>query len=98
MRAQSFGCKTIPTEIGLLTKLTELRENNADLIVGSILNTVGNLTKLQYLNFGSNKLTGTIASSLGGLTKLTLLYFGENIVAGLIEILANFSLLQLYLS
>jgi hypothetical protein len=56
---------TIPSEIGLLTKLTYLSLENAEL-TGTIPTTIGELTELEYLSFSSNSaLMGAIPSSIG---------------------------------
>lgn len=68
----AFMTGSIPTTIGLLTKLTELR-----LFItghtGTIPTEIGLNTRLEQLVFGSNKLSGTVPSTIGNLSALKLL-------------------------
>jgi hypothetical protein len=68
---------TIPTEIGLLTRLSLiwLRENQ---VSGTIPSTLGNLKQLVHLSMHKNQLSGTIPSTLGHLTGLTYLSLFNN--------------------
>ena len=68
---------TIPTEIGLLTRLSLiwLRENQ---VSGTIPSTLGNLKQLVHLSMHKNQLSGTIPSTLGQLTGLTYLSLFNN--------------------
>jgi Leucine-rich repeat (LRR) protein len=73
---------TIPSEIGLLTKLTYLSLENAEL-TGTIPTTIGELTELEYLSFSSNSaLMGAIPSSIGDLVRLTYLSFAKSGLTG----------------
>ena len=67
---------TIPSEIGLLTKLTYLSLENSGL-TGSIPESIGSLTELRHLSFRFNAaLMGSIPSTIGNLVLLTKLDFG----------------------
>jgi hypothetical protein len=72
---------TIPSEIGLLSKLTRLALNS---VTGTIPSEVGLLTKLTYLDLWRNSLTGTIPSEVGLLTKLNVLDLSINSLTGTI--------------
>ncbi len=50
--------------------------------LGTIPSTIGQLTKLTYLEFGNNKLTGTIPTSIGLLSSLRTLYLFFNSLNG----------------
>jgi hypothetical protein len=85
---------SIPTEIGLLTKLTflDLRSNG---LIGSIPSSIGNLSKLTFLELYSNDLNGTIPTSIGYLSQLTYLNLYNNAVTGAIPSeLGNLTSLQ----
>ena len=77
----NWGARTIPSEIGLLTQLTQLALNNFQM-TGTIPSTLSNLTKLTSLDMSSNKLKGTIPSSLSSLTQLQTLYIYHNLLTG----------------
>jgi Leucine-rich repeat (LRR) protein len=58
---------TVPSELGLLTALTELQlDNNA--FTGTVPSELGLLTALTYLTLDNNAFTGTVPSELGSLT------------------------------
>ena len=76
----------IPTELGNLTKLTELFLGN-NYITGSIPAQFGSLTKLQTLILRNNRLTGTIPTEINNLApsqggSLTTLYICYNFLTG----------------
>jgi hypothetical protein len=54
---------SIPTEIGLMTTLTQLNLN-FNFITGTIPTETGQLSSLHYLDLSSNSLTGPVPSSL----------------------------------
>lgn len=68
---------TLPSEIGLMTKLTylDLADN---LLYGSIPSSLISLTQLEHLDLHSNLLDGGIPSMLGMMTRLTWLDFSYN--------------------
>ena len=72
---------SLPTQVGLLTKLTmlQVRLNQFD---GSIPTHIGRLLELNELDVQGNALTGTIPSEIGGVTLLRKLYVEENILGG----------------
>ncbi|MFC1481593.1 FG-GAP-like repeat-containing protein [Candidatus Neomarinimicrobiota bacterium] len=72
---------TIPTTIGNLTGLTNLRLLNNSL-AGTIPDTIGNLTNLTHLYLYDNQLSGTIPVSIGNLTSLESLYLYQNLLSG----------------
>ncbi|KAI2499236.1 hypothetical protein MHU86_15277 [Fragilaria crotonensis] len=75
------GARTIPSEIGLLTQLTELIIFDFQL-TGTIPSTLSNLPMLTYLTISGNKLNGTIPSSLASLSQLRQLDFSDNLLTG----------------
>ena len=74
---------TIPSELGNLSKLTDLTlwENN---LTGTIPSELGNLSELYWLDIHDNGLTGTIPSELGNLSELSVLNLGHNNLTGTI--------------
>ena len=76
-----WGARTIPSEIGLLTQLTELELSYFQL-TGTIPSTLPNLTKLTILRMSENKLNGTIPSSLSRLLQLKQLDLNGNLLTG----------------
>ena len=56
-----------------------LSEHN---LVGTLPDSIGNLTSLQSLNLHTNQLSGPIPESLGNLTNLTVLHLYENAFTG----------------
>ena len=68
---------TLPTEIGDLAELTDLRINSNKL-TGELPETLFELTKLQKLYFQNDDLTGELSASLSNLTDLTELYLDRN--------------------
>ena len=68
---------TIPSEVGLLTQLTEIWLDSNQLLSGTIPSQLGLLTQLTLLWLCSNQLSGTIPSQLGLLTKLTALWLSD---------------------
>jgi hypothetical protein len=83
----------IPSDIGLLTALTDLvLITNA--LTGSIPGTISRLTNLINLNLEQNKLTGSIPSRMSALTKLTRLSIFDNALIGSIPNILLMSSLQ----
>jgi Leucine-rich repeat (LRR) protein len=74
---------TIPTEMGLLTQLTQLDLRQMNL-AGRIPSTLGKLTQLVHLTLANNQLTGTIPTTLGSLTQLSRISFFLNQLSGTI--------------
>ncbi len=73
----------MPTELGNLTKLKELRlERNQ--LSGTIPTELGNLAELRHLVFYVNQLSGTIPAELGNLTNLVWFYLNKNNLSGTI--------------
>ena len=72
---------TIPTELGLLTQLTQL-QLYYNLYAGTIPSEIGLLTLLTELSFWQSGLSGTIPSSLGNLLQLSYLDFSESKFTG----------------
>jgi Leucine rich repeat len=75
--------QSIPTEIGLLTQLTDLTLG-ANGLMGTIPSSLGLLTQLTGLSLNGNGLIGSIPSSLGNLIQLTSLDFFNNELTGTI--------------
>ena len=75
---------TLPNGIGLLTQLTSLTiygtpdEFLPAQLTGSIPSSIGNLFRLQNLNFNKNAFVGTIPESVGRLSSLTTLDLSSN--------------------
>jgi Leucine-rich repeat (LRR) protein len=88
----------IPSQLGLLTKLTYL-SLSWNSLTGTIPSEVGLLTKLTYLNLSFNSLTGTIPSQVGLLSNLTELSLSSNSLRGTIpsEVGLMWNLSELYL-
>ena len=69
---------SIPSQIGLLTKLTALTlDDNLDL-KGPIPTELGLLTKLTYIHISHNQLSGPIPTELGLLTELKVMNLSYN--------------------
>ena len=73
----------LPSEIGDLTSLEELRLNGNNL-TGAIPSAIGNLTSLQGLSLSANSLSGAIPSAIGNLTNLRQLFLSSNSLSGAI--------------
>eukprot|EP00797_Seminavis_robusta_P011571 Sro187_g080991.2 (558) ;mRNA; r:67675-69602 len=71
----------IPTEIGLLTKLTELQTFNTELS-GEIPTELGLLSDLRELGLGGTGICGTVPTELGNLGCLTSLFMVMTQVTG----------------
>lgn len=68
---KSLNCVgTLPTELGLLTAMTELKiyQNS---VYGTLPSELGQLTMISKFIFSDNALTGTIPSELGRLTLIS---------------------------
>jgi Leucine-rich repeat (LRR) protein len=74
---------TLPSEIGLMTKLTSL-ELSGNLLVGSLPSEIGKLTDLSALLLDSNKISGSIPTEFGSLNGLFSLYLNDNRIKGTI--------------
>eukprot|EP00959_Pyramimonas_sp_CCMP1952_P295587 6182465-Pyramimonas_sp.AAC.2 len=74
---------TLPTEIGLLTKLTSF-EMFGNLLESTIPTEFGLCTDLTKLGLGRNQLIGALPTELGRLTKLTELALSTNQLNGTI--------------
>uniref|UniRef100_A0A7S4S5M4 Uncharacterized protein n=1 Tax=Ditylum brightwellii TaxID=49249 RepID=A0A7S4S5M4_9STRA len=72
---------SIPTEVGMLSKLQELDLRSND-ISGSLPTEVGMLSDLQYLILVQNDITGSIPSEIGMLSQLRYLGLEENDISG----------------
>lgn len=68
----------VTTRNGRVVQL-DLKTNN---LTGTLPVEIGNLTELQYLNFGGNAITGTIPPECGRLTKLVMLGLYQNQLSG----------------
>ena len=68
---------TLPSEIGDLTELTDLRINSNKL-TGELPDALYDLAKLEKLYFQNDNLTGALSSKLGQLTELVELYIDRN--------------------
>ena len=73
----------IPSEIGLLSRLTNL-DLNTSVLNGTIPTEVGYLTGLPTLYLYNNSLTGPMPSEIGLLTSLTVLDLDSNSLTGTI--------------
>jgi hypothetical protein len=71
----------VPTQIGVLTHLQELRLNSGS-ISGSLPTQLGMLTHLRALGVDSNRLVGTLPTQLAKLTKLTSIDLDDNALSG----------------
>ena len=71
----------IPTEIGDLLELRELRLGDNQL-TGNIPSEIGQLQKLEILNLYGNQLSGSIPQEIGQLQELRLLDLGNNQLTG----------------
>ncbi|CAB9512511.1 LRR receptor-like serine threonine-protein kinase [Seminavis robusta] len=73
---------TLPTEVGLLTKLTLLNLQGGRLR-GTIPTTLGKLSDMTWLFLDRNTFTGEIPTELGLLANLTILELSENRLNGI---------------
>lgn len=67
---------TVPSEVGLLTKLTSLNLNR-NRLSGHLPSEVALLTALQFLDLGGNQFAGALKSELGMMTALQRLQVGS---------------------
>ena len=82
--ANSGLVPTIPSQIGLMTHMTEL-QIYGDAVSGTIPPTMGNLTQLGYLEIIDTQVTGTIPSTFGNLIQLReLIMIGNHRLTGTI--------------
>ena len=82
--ANSGLVPTIPSEIGLMSHMTELKIYG-DAVSGTIPPTMGNLTQLGYLEIIDTQVTGTIPSTFGNLIQLReLIMIGNHRLTGTI--------------
>lgn len=72
---------------------------SSNYLIGSIPQSIGDLTLLQRLHLGDNSLTGSIPTSIGNLKKLTTLVLSNNYLMGPVQInqLVNLSKLSKFL-
>ena len=75
---------TVPTELGLLTKVTSLAMSNLGPVTGPVPSELGNLVKVDAMfNLAQNTLRGALPTELGKLVKMTNnFYLGENSFTG----------------
>ncbi|KAL2642588.1 hypothetical protein R1flu_010175 [Riccia fluitans] len=71
----------IPTELGNMTTLQELRLGGNPL-QGFIPSGLGNNVNMYYLNIASTNLTGSLPPDLGQLQNLTYMFFDSNLLSG----------------
>ncbi|KAI8028381.1 putative LRR receptor-like serine/threonine-protein kinase [Camellia lanceoleosa] len=87
-------CWLIPEELWTLTFLInlDLRQNY---LTGSLSASIGNLSRMQYLAFGTNNFSGPLPLELGNLTKLEQPWASDNELTGSIpEFIGNWSKLK----
>eukprot|EP00521_Asterionellopsis_glacialis_P006917 CAMPEP_0195289008 /NCGR_PEP_ID=MMETSP0707-20130614/5459_1 /TAXON_ID=33640 /ORGANISM="Asterionellopsis glacialis, Strain CCMP134" /LENGTH=771 /DNA_ID=CAMNT_0040348961 /DNA_START=231 /DNA_END=2544 /DNA_ORIENTATION=+ len=72
---------TLPSELGLLTKLNFVLLSGNDLR-GELPSSLGALPELSYLDVGHNELTGTVGSWIGSMTSLNTLDLAMNRFTG----------------
>eukprot|EP00547_Thalassionema_nitzschioides_P010510 CAMPEP_0194227412 /NCGR_PEP_ID=MMETSP0156-20130528/42844_1 /TAXON_ID=33649 /ORGANISM="Thalassionema nitzschioides, Strain L26-B" /LENGTH=812 /DNA_ID=CAMNT_0038959893 /DNA_START=51 /DNA_END=2486 /DNA_ORIENTATION=- len=77
----SFYGATIPTEIGRLSRLTELNLGHGQW-EGTLPTELGLITQLRVLDLSNNVLEGTLPKELGKLTQLRRLNLSHNILTG----------------
>lgn len=77
----SFTENTLPSGLGHLTNLQELRLISSQL-TGSIPKELGNLSQLKYLDLQRNKLSGSIPIELANLSQLEDLNLSQNELSG----------------
>jgi hypothetical protein len=71
----------LPSEYGLLTRLSELRLSNNNL-VGNIPSQYGGLVSLKQIDLSNNNLSGTLSPEIGEWTSLTSLNLAGNRLEG----------------
>jgi hypothetical protein len=74
---------SIPSTIGMLTRLTDLRVVG-NLLNGTIPSTIGMLTGLRRLALGNNQLTGPVPKELAQLNQLNYIELSDNQLTGLL--------------
>jgi Leucine-rich repeat (LRR) protein len=75
---------TIPSEIGLLTKL-EYFDASSNRLSGSIPSGIENMYSLIFLDFSDNNLHGSISANIGQMKKLLQLFLDNNYLSGSIS-------------
>jgi len=73
---------SLPSEIGLLTSLQQLKFQFNDLMTGSIPSEVGSMTSLKRILLMNSKLTGSIPTEIGLLPSLYNLWLNDNYFSG----------------
>ena len=74
----------LPSEIGNLTELTDLKIWSSPNLMGNIPHDIGNLTKLQHLDISNTSLTSPIPPEIGNLTNLKYLKMNSNLFSGVV--------------
>ena len=93
--SNAFMTGTIPTEIGLLTRLQQLFLVNINL-VGTLPSELGSLQQLTVLALNHNALSGTIPSEIGQLRRVHNLNVQSNALTGTVPTaLGSLSLLTM---
>ncbi|KAA3617349.1 MAG: T9SS C-terminal target domain-containing protein [Calditrichaeota bacterium] len=91
---------TIPAEVGGLTAISNFELGNNAGITGTIPDTIGSMTNLEYLYLYNTGLSGTIPKEIGNLSALRYLYLYSNSLTGAIpaelKSLSNLNRLYLY--
>ncbi|THF97264.1 hypothetical protein TEA_008092 [Camellia sinensis var. sinensis] len=96
----STGSRSIPDEIGTLSKLMYLDLSYNYYLQGLLPLTLGNLTQLVHLNISNTEITDTIPSSIGQLTNLIFMCLSSNRLSGTIppDIGKLSNLVEMYIS
>ena len=78
----------LPTELGCLTKLGDLRMENND-FSGTLVSEIGSLSRLIWLHLENNRLEGTIPESIWNLNNLEELHLREYYISLCAEWISN---------